>query len=137
MNGNWEQGCGWEWLSVLAFIRENTTLLLGMFLALFTLSLGGYRNPVLAAIARKGAPPDAFRRLKWPASVLARARRSRRWLFLILTAAFMLLFRCISLSAGYAVVTHSLPCFFAIVPFGDACALLSVVALFLSGLCLH
>ena len=77
---------------MLVFIRENTTLLLGMFLALFTLSLGGYRNPVLAAIARKGAPPDAFRRLKWPASVLARARRSRRWSFLILTAAFIVCF---------------------------------------------
>ena len=49
----------------------------------------------------------------------------------------MLLFRCISLSAGYAVFTHSLPCLFAIVSFGDACALLSVVALFVSGLCLY
>ena len=49
---------------MLDFIRENTILLLGLFLALFAMSLGGYRNPVLAEIAGEGAPRNAFLALK-------------------------------------------------------------------------
>ena len=77
---------------MLDFIRENTILLLGLFLALFAMSLGGYRNPVLAEIAGEGAPRNAFFALKWPAAVLVRAFRNRRRLFLFLNAAFMVLF---------------------------------------------
>ena len=77
---------------MLEFIRENTLPLLGLFLALFAISLGGYRNPVLAEIAGKGAPSNIFRVMKWPGAVLVRAFRKQRWFFLILHTIFMLFF---------------------------------------------
>lgn len=77
---------------MLAFIHENTILLLGLFLALFAISLGGYRNPVLAEIASERAPRSVFRVLKWPGAVLIRAFHNRRWLFLSLHMVFVLFF---------------------------------------------
>ena len=64
---------------MLAFIDENTILLLGLFLALFAISLGGYRNPVLAEIAGTGVRRSVFHVLKWPGAVLLRAFHNQRW----------------------------------------------------------
>lgn len=77
---------------MLEFIHENTVPLIGLFLSLFAISLGGYRNPVLAEIAGKGAPSNVFRVMKWPGAVLIRAFRKKRWLFLTLHTIFMLFF---------------------------------------------
>ena len=77
---------------MLAFIDENTILLLGLFLALFAISLGGYRNPVLAEIAGTGVRRSVFHVLKWPGAVLLRAFHNQRWLFLSIHLIFMLFF---------------------------------------------